>query len=260
MRQLQDLRHHCAALGRLLNEVDAERWSHAADWLRVASGIDAVNLKAASLDPAFGWCSGADEYAIAQDEIAESLVRHLAMFMFVWGMLESVIDELRACLPQGRGKLHRAALFLERRFAKRQSIDPYETELERLCTLIRERPDDARHLEGLRAPALIGGASIGLRIVYRIRNNFAHGAMRIPIPDSDHHPQFHESHIVECATRIVLLSTQMLIAAVYDGSDSNFDSDGDGFGVDDETVGLEEALKRIHLEVEDDTDQPLLEW
>jgi hypothetical protein len=184
------------------------------------------------------------------------------MFMFVWGMLESVIDELRACLPRGRGKLHRAALFLERRFGKRRSIDPYATELGRLCTLIRERPEDVRHLEGLGARSLVGDANIGLRIVYRIRNNFAHGAMRIPVPDPDHRPQFHESHIVECATRIVLLSTQMLIAAAYDGSNSSCESNGDEFHIDadDETVGLQEALQRIHFRIENDQDQPPLEW
>ena len=86
--------------------------------------------------------------------------------------------------------------------------------------------------------------------------------MPIPNPDhEDHQPQFHESEIIECATRVVLLSIQMLVAAVYKTGNSLFNHCED-FRVDDETVNLHEAIRRIHYRVEncDDDEQAQLDF
>ena len=57
---------------------ESGRWHGVCDWLHVAAGIASVKVDAASFDPGFGWCSDADNYAIAQDDLIGSFVHRLA--------------------------------------------------------------------------------------------------------------------------------------------------------------------------------------
>ena len=94
----------------------------------------------------------------------------------------------------------------------------------------------------------------GLFIVYELRNLFAHGSLNFPEPDENNQPISSHQAMVSHATRIVLLSIQMLLLAKSEHSDIEI-----SYGWDSpQEVPLWIALSSCHLDEDVALQLPLL--
>jgi hypothetical protein len=99
-----------------------------------------------------------------------------------------------------------------------------------------------------------GVIAIGLYCVYELRNSFAHGSITFPMPDEENKPISAHSAMVLAATRIVLLSLQMLLLAHYRESEElitfQFSTE-----IDHDDYPLWLVIRGCHIEYDDDDRQ-----
>lgn len=261
---LLPLDKHCWNLGRIMLDQDVvgDAWTRmqgAAEWLQVSSGIMAVQFSAGRHDPSLYLCEPAVDYHDGKDKTLEEMVLQLSRFALVWGALETYLEdhdyESWTCPKEvGGGKIRRACWFLKQRYEPRQLISPYRRELrlflhDVICIGKRAlRPEYSD---------ILGRSGLGLAIVYKIRNEFAHGSLRMPEPDDNHKPQYFESTVIERATRLVLLSLQMLVSAQFDDKELQqqveYWSESDS---DDQNPSLGSVLETLHTMPSNDDPKP----
>lgn len=219
MQTLKSINQHCHDLARCLNDIlPTDGLLKSSEWLEIAAAIQSVNLDLVRFDECFGWCSGADAYQLARQQILRKHVTHLSVFMFVWGALEAAIEDISPPPHPDKskqGKINSACHYISRYFCGRMMIASYNDAIKEFSALTSNSSSYERISEELRLPAHIGAEAFGLFIVYKLRNELAHGSMKFPIPDEEHRPISPDPKIVELATRIVLFSIQMLYLARY---------------------------------------------
>lgn len=228
-----------------------EDWEAVAEWLAVAGSIDRVSLSSAKLNPSFGYCSQADEFDMAREELLTGFVRDLTLFSFCWGAIEAalrIIDPPRQASAAKKGRIREACYFLREKFSSHSAVVGLDEELARFRTAAREclGPDrvERRFLEEIE----FGSQGVGLYAVYELRNDFAHGSLNFPMPDEQNKPISEHSAMVQSASRIVLLQLQMLLLAFSGEAKINVPSVGFHLnGFDDEDVPLNLALRSCHL-------------
>lgn len=214
---LADLKDHCSRLVEILSASELfYEWENVAEWLRLAASIKNVEIDIIQFDQGFGYCSSADQYSMAREELMRRFVSELSRFNFVWGGLESCLNNIKPPKhPDNskRGKISNACYYLKKYFELKPLPSCLGEELSAfrlaasLCFGYEKRFDRSR------------GAGCGLFTVYELRNLFAHGSLRFPEPDNENQPISDHQDMVSHATRIVLLSTQMLLLAYFEHSD-----------------------------------------
>lgn len=184
------------------------------EWLRVAAAIKNVDVDRIRFDASFGWCSGADNYEIAKEQILQKFVTNLTVLMYTWGAVEAAIEAISPPPhpdKSKRGKISDACHYICAYFRNRLTITPYLEFVGQFYGLASKSPSYEELMDQSTMRNDIGHEGIGLFAVYKLRNKFAHGDMIFPGPDAKHRPISDAPSIVECATRIVLLSIQMLV-------------------------------------------------
>ena len=84
------LRQHAARLAEVLVLRESpSRWFGVCDWLTVAAAVGDVELNTARYNSSYGWCSSADQYDDAREELLRRFVGDYSVFSFIWGALES---------------------------------------------------------------------------------------------------------------------------------------------------------------------------
>lgn len=226
-------------------------WDPVAEWLSVAGSLEGVSLNSAKLNPSFGWCSQADEFDMAREDLMTGFVRDLTLFSFCWGALESalkIIEPPRQPEAAKRGRIREACYYLRDKFSSRSALVGLNDELSRFrvaaCECLGSERVERRFSEEL----AFGSQAIGLYAVYELRNDFAHGSLVFPMPDEENRPISEHSTMVQSASRIVLLQLQMLLLACSDESNVGaLKISCDFGGFDDEDAPLDTALRICHL-------------
>lgn len=255
-KELVSLPWHALHLASCLNEARGQAWQGVAEWLVLAGSITSVQIDTTQHDANFGYCSAADRFDLARQELLRKFAGGLTIFMFVWGALEAAIDVIKPPkAPRGLpgGKIANTCRHLAKRFEFRPVIPELRTEtLEFL-----EAANSCPGYEKVKLPSATlkhsGVAGAGLQSVYKVRNLFAHGALSFPMPDEDHRPVSGHAAMVFHATRVVLLSIQMLALAHTDESDDLIPWDSED-GESDETA-LSLVLRSCHLVQDDECPQ-----
>lgn len=247
------LDEHIAILSDIITSTDdVKEWSNVYDWLNIAASIESVNLDTLKYDHSFGWCESAYDYDIARDELLQIFTTHLAIFNFVWGGLESAIDIVKP--PKNpnkdlRGKISNTCSLLGK-FNNENTIPELINEVQTFKSLAVRCYGYEDIEKRFQAILHFGDSGIGLYAVYTLRNLFAHGSMVFPQPDGDDRPICIENDLVICATRIVLLSMQLLLIHHFQPSE-NYEIylvscrnwiNGD--------MSLDKALRSCHLPAE----------
>lgn len=258
------LQEHCWQLTQVL----AELWQHdpvtleergeswefgdAAAWLNMAAGISKVEVDTARYDESVMWCSTAAEYEDARSEVYSRLAAEITVFVFVWGAFETVArivgpssipPELRA---NGANGLVDRVLFQLRGFAP---FDEYNQVLQELSLVVSRDPNYLRLVRQEPRPPHIGESGVGLDLVRRIRNKFAHGSSNLPMPESTNQGWCGETsdvpRLISISSRIVLFTIQMLLASYY--ADHHFElhvlEDEDGFTAE---ADVHLVLRELH--------------
>ncbi|HGY1013642.1 TPA: hypothetical protein ACNUUK_001922 [Aeromonas salmonicida subsp. smithia] len=207
------LNEHIAILSDIMTSKheDIHLWAGAYEWLKIAASIESIKLDTLKYDHSFGLCESAYKYDIARDALLQSFTKHLAIFNFVWGGLESTIEIIKP--PKNpdkslRGKVSDTCLLL-------RNVENTVPELLNQTKLFKEiasrRFGYSKVEDRFDKAGYFGELGIGLYAVYAFRNQFAHGSMIFPQPEDDDKPICIENELVMIATRIVLLSMQLLL-------------------------------------------------
>ena len=159
---------HCSDLSKLISGYDHEiEWPNQFDWLNVASGIVKVEFDIIRFDSSWGYCRGADQFHGAREELLERYITELTRFTYIWGALESLINDLNPPPAPEKGKINSICYYLKNKLTPDTIIFPYSDLVKQLKYVLQngevnelnvlKRFDDAEHLSE---------HGIGLYVIY----------------------------------------------------------------------------------------------
>lgn len=251
---LVDFETHCSRLSNILcNTRLSGDCEDVAEWLYLSAAIKSVEVNTIQFNNSFGFCSAADDFDMAREELLNKFVLAMSRFNFVWRGLEACLNNIEPSRHPDkykRGKISNACYFLNIYYSK-SSYPP--------LLLLREEVESfrlaARECLGYESVderfklAVDLGPGLGLFTVYKLRNLFSHGSLRFPYPGDENKPHSEHEKMIVSATRVVLLSIQMLLLAHYEHPKIEipylYNSDLD---IDKETLWI--ALSSCHLDAE----------
>ncbi len=245
---MNSLGEHCWNLCRFTNGNDRSKkqWEQLYEYLNVSASIDEVKINLTKYDSNFGWCSAPDTWIIAREEILEKYTLQLLRFTYVWGGLEAIIDAINPKPSPEKGKINRICYYLLQKLHVSDEVSFYSAQLGRLNVLLNEadirEPSIKKRFKGNRH---LSHQGLGIYVIYKLRNVFAHGALTFPEPEPyEHKPISSYPEMIEVSTRLVLLTIQMIFIAHLQ---SNPWDDYVGYDIfNDESVSPEEAIRRLH--------------
>ena len=211
---------HIAELSLVIRASDYwGEWMRIYEWLHIAGSIESVSLDTIKNTQSFGWCRDSDEYDIAKDELMQNFVCELSVFNFIWGALESTIDLIK---PKKRPnnkhkeKIGDTCYLLGKNYSIHSCIKYLRDESELFNIKSKECFGFEKIQERITKIDDFGIAGVGLYAVYELRNLFAHGSMSFPEPDGNNEPNSPYNSLVNHASRIVLITIQMLLLHHYE--------------------------------------------
>jgi hypothetical protein len=214
---LINIDEHCSVLDLIFQDV-GPRWRNVSEWLQVAAAVKRVELDTIRFNDEFGFCSMADVFDLAREQLLADFVTNLTRFSFVWGALECALDEIGLTqdpAPDKRGKISTACIYLTCSFDAKPLLPHYLEEVADLKSSVAECPGYDNVTARFSPPPHIGPPGVGLYSVYKVRNLFAHGSLAFPLPNTENRPIARHSPLVSQATRLVLFSLQMLFIALF---------------------------------------------
>lgn len=229
--QLVPVTEHCWRLGTILSapelltkqpgiaiQGESLEWSNASEWLRIASGIEEVDLFTGKYDEAVGWCRPSWEYESQRSLLLSDFATELTIFLFAWGSLETIIKlvgppKIPSHLKPGRSIIDDAIYYLQCEFEPKSPLPYYASILSKYRELISDSSNNKSIVEEFVLKPYMGITGLGIDIVRRIRNSFAHGAMKFPIPYDWIGIEPKDVEIISLSTRLTLLTAQMMLIA-----------------------------------------------
>lgn len=217
---MKELRAHCAELVQFFGALAGFRGYEGSDavasWLNLAACIHSINYDTSYFDIGADCCGMADEWGERQARLQQSVVTETTRFLYCWAALEAAVTHFVPANSRSSGKIGRLCDFLKRHL-KEEDFPAYylgtlayvdsRSKLEFGNTSIFKEKTSTLHSTAL--------SEQGVRRVYKIRNQLAHGAFEIPI-DSGNGDEGKLYDIKACS-RIVLLTLHMLMVAKYPG-------------------------------------------
>lgn len=178
-RQCASIEKKCWALTQQL-AVAAQTdgaWLPPADWLHLASAVKSMECDTARFDEAVMFCGTALDFEDASSSLLNEFMPEAMRLILIWNAIErlanvhkgefdSPINNLCAGLNRGTKYLPGfGQVTLVAELEKRLSSLPWFT--------LQKKPYDT-----------LGSAARGVRLVQDLRNELAHGSLRIPAPDA----------------------------------------------------------------------------
>lgn len=221
---LVDLKRHCNNIARFFIFENPYDPSPVSSWFQLASGIKEVVYISDLFDSNDQLCGPAIEYEDERSKYNSKLILELTRFNFIWSGLEAYIDyqSFPPC-PDQRGKINGVNFFLKNNYLNKYSpVDNYSQILDYLKKLITKHGDFDNSAELFLGSDCVSDQLVGLKIVYRIRNLFAHGAFVF------HNFEYSEDYdlldnlnlttpleipIIVASSKIVLMTMQMILLA-----------------------------------------------
>ncbi len=85
---------HCHRLSEAMAVLEHGWPWGGSNWLRMGSSLTGIEVNLTQFDESLSWCSGADEFVMAEEASAKALIFELARFSFIWGGLEATLDAI----------------------------------------------------------------------------------------------------------------------------------------------------------------------
>ena len=227
-------------------------WPNQFDWLNVAAGIVKVDFDVIRHDKDFGYCGSADDWHGAREESLQKYITEFTRFTYVWGALESLIADINTPPAPVKGNINSICQYMKNNLKADDIITPYEQLLGDLINiLISSDVNEPKILDRFKGADHVSIHGTGLYVIYKLRNLFAHGVIRFPLPDEDNKSTSKYPDLVYISSRIVLLSLQMIWLAYYKDSDLRSRIYWDCYPEDEENdyeYCINEILKNLHLD------------
>ncbi len=246
---MKEISKHCSDLSKLISGfVPDIEWLNQYDLLNIASGIVNVEFDVIRYDICFGYCNRADEFHGALEKILKKYITELTRFTYVWGALESLIDDINSPPAPARGKINSICYYLKNKLPSDEIIRPYSKLVKRLKHILENtdvKEDDI--LKRFDGAEYISEHGIGLYVIYKLRNLFVHGSINFPMPDEENRPISMYPEMVHISTRIVLLTIQMIWLAYYLESDVQSTRHWEQYIYKSDEHSIKKILHKIHL-------------
>jgi hypothetical protein len=235
-------------------EIDFE-WIHVADWLLMASGVLKVDIDTVRFDNSAMWDSGVMEYENDRSDVLSNIAMELATFSFIWGGLETIIDIIVPKIDIDKyGKINAACGYLKRNYEVGNVLTGYVDLIDELYNKLGKSFTYKKTLNELNIynkynyKSHVNIIGIGIFLVYRVRNLFAHGALEFPEPEEYTNRKTYDEDIINLSSRIVLMTIQMLLITFYE--DDNFVVENLYLHADKEysNIGIADLLKILHVD------------
>lgn len=200
-------------------------WEDASEWLEVAASVERVEVDTSYFDDSTQLCGTAYDYQMARSLKLSHLVQQLAIFNFVWGSLETAIKLIdppkvpKHIKPGGTSDIDRALYYLKTKYEPRSPVVFYRETVSALDAALRA--EELELVEDFRLEDHMSLPGLGLSIVRKIRNKFAHGAARMPEHSEDSDNSELATKVIELSTRVLLYALQSLLVAYL--SKTNFE-------------------------------------
>lgn len=202
----------CDLLRGFDSVLPGDRWYRTSDWLRMASGLEDVEVDTTKFDMAAMFCSLAVPYELALRRDTSAWALDLTRFLFCWNALESATAAVIPPIRVRRGLVSAATAYL-----LAHPVDPLPTHYD--CTLrnvvfVASRYAEFRELGQVAAlePAL----TAGVRTAARFRNTYVHGGLEIPAPEGWGGGVSPSRAIIRYASRLALFGVQLIFASALD--------------------------------------------
>jgi len=260
------LQEHCYKLSMIIYEIEQYgefseyaqsrnnevlTWSDAAEWLDVAASIKHVSVLTGYYNDSLMWCGDARDYEDERSELMAHLTTQLAIFSFVWGSLETVIKVInppkipKNLKPGQQSPIDQAIFFLKNEYEPEKLLTFYNETTAELRETLENLSYNDSILDLFKLKPYLGISGVGISVVRRFRNKFAHGTLTMPIPRVKEELQFLDAKVIALSTRMTLLTIQMLLVAHLKGH--YFDIERyDDFG-DSVIENIYHILRKLHL-------------
>lgn len=270
--QIINLSLHCACLSELVSELSSCRgehdrqittrdgevldWSDVSEWLYIAASVRDVEIDTARFDPSIMLCGRALDFQVERSELLSELISQLTIFNFAWGALETTIKLIdpprvpRALKPRS-SLIDNAVFFLKKNHQPANSNRPiafYGQVVANLRQTLKALPYYGNLSQDFKLQPFMDVSGVGVHVVRKIRNKFAHGTFTLPLPSdkagSDEH---FDIQLVMLSTRVIIMTIQMLLLAYLEEDEFPVEClrDEDGFPIQ-ESVHV--VLKVLHIQ------------
>lgn len=242
----KNIQEHSNDLAILLSQVG---YTKSSDWLFMASGIVNINFEWNRFDKTGSnqWCRPAWEYDVAKSEVLNSYIETLTIFNYVWGAFENLIEEhISKSQIKKYGKVNCVTKIIkEKKVIPIYKYSLIKTEFSQLVTKLELEPIEITNFTDING--------IDLQLIYKIRNEFAHGEMHFPEAEGYSFKSPNNLiNIISISSRIVLCSMQALLIYLSKNDNIHFYSDAYFKNVDfeelSEDLPFHYLLSRIQME------------
>lgn len=246
---LIEISYHCHRLSKVADELGIDGWNIEA-WLNVASGIFNVDIDSARYDDCAWLCNPIGEYEDKRSELLSKMVLQLVVFNFIWGSLESLIGLINPPdHPDFKGKINKTCFYLKQNMNQSRKLPYYSEIVWHFRNILSKLEYYNDYIKEFKHRPHVNEVGVGLYVVYKIRNDLAHGTLVIPNPDmeEDHEKPELDVDLISTCSRIVLLTIQMLLISLFKDTRikfANYDEENE------ESADIETYLYNLHIETE----------
>ncbi|WP_036156544.1 hypothetical protein [Maribacter forsetii] len=241
------IHEHSADLALIINQLGYE---DVHNWLMIASGIKKIEFNWNRFDKTDSkeWCRPSYEYDVAKGNVSQLYINELTVFNYVWGGFENLLSK-RYSKSQIKkvGKINLCVKEFEN--FDELLIEDYKVFKERFFLMF----NNSLEKNLIEYKKIIPQEEI--KIIYNIRNKFAHGDLEFP-EDTEYNSQLNSPidliKLIRASTRIILCYIQNLILIsnrgefVYSYLNNLFlNVELDDYG--DDMFPSEFILRKLHL-------------
>ena len=248
-----------------------EKGESVIDWLLIGMGIENVTLDIGRYEDDLFMCKPQRAWLLRENAILKRIVTALTKFQYCWGALEMLMSEVIPCL-NNKEKMKQLYQYLREKEIYKKLPNAYYKLYKRLISEL----DKVEEIRDLLSRNNITNDTpyanrpeneypeLGIFVVYKIRNRFAHGALKMPKPHEDLDIDdvgmgYIDNKIIDLCTSVVLMTILMLLMA--DAEQQNYIIAEDFTFIDvqesksavsylKELFGFEEERNNLQLEID----------
>lgn len=188
------------------------------DWLNLGAGIVSLEYNYARFDSLVGWCRPADEYNDAHSRLYKDYLLALTRFNYIWSGFESFCnDTLSKSQIRRKGKVNAFKDKLTDSFISYDTLPYFRNTVDDLV-LELEKGDLKKYFTSIKIEKSI--IEFPITLVYKIRNEFAHGDAEFPIPEAYGSQIIDYSKVIDLSSRVVLYYIQLYLIKFYGSYDT----------------------------------------
>jgi len=264
--KFKELSLHCSDLSKCIMAIEKSSFDliHVSEWLSVAAGITKVEFDSVRYsDNSILYCDSAYQFNVEREKVLNLFVNELTVFNYIWGSLEALVDFIN--LPQSntvRGKVNLTCNYLKSDYEPLLTVAMYKDLIAKFNQLTSLIPYYSYITPQIKLYPHVGISGLGLYLVYKIRNKFAHGSIEFPMSHYDEdNSRCLDAELINTSSRIVLLSIQMILIALYKNKKVLIESselrflDYSTHLEKDEILELPLLLKTLHVVIENSPQQ-----